>query len=93
MRILIFTAKWIGARCVEYLADHFPEDEYTVVVCEPEGDQTIEMLMRKKLSYLRLSEEVIRDISDTSVGHFDWLLNLWGDIFSRSLYFQEHVRH
>ncbi len=78
MRILIFTAKWVGARCVEYLLDHFPDDEYTIVVCEPEADQIIEMLIPRGVSYVRLSEEAINAICDTPEGHFDWLLNLWG---------------
>lgn len=86
MRHLIFTAKWIGAQCVEFLLDHFSEDEYTIVVCEPEADRTIEMLARRGVSYMRLNDEAIKVICDSPPGHFDWLLNLWGGYI-----FKEHV--
>lgn len=86
MRILIFTTKWIGAQCVEFLLDQFPEDEYTIVVCEPEGEIVIEMLNRRGVSYLSLNEETINILCGSPMSHFDWLLNLWGGyIFKESL--------
>lgn len=78
MRHLVFTSKWVGARCVEYMLDTFPEDNYTIIVCEPGTDVIAEMLDRRGLPYMRLSEDALRVIRNMKEGHYDWLLNLWG---------------
>lgn len=78
MRHLVFAAKWIGARCIEYMLDTFPEDDYTFVVCEPEADMIAEMLDRRGIPYMRLGEDTLGTIRSMEEGHYDWLLNLWG---------------
>jgi methionyl-tRNA formyltransferase len=92
MRHLVFTAKWVGARCVNYLLDTFPNDEYTFVVCEPDADMIVELLDRRGRASMRLGEDALNVIRSMEVGHFDWLLNLWGgyifkeDTLSRARY-------
>ena len=90
IRHLVFVAKWIGVRCLEYMLDTFPEDDYTIVVCEPEADVSVALLETRGLSYMRLDEDSLKVIKEMEDGHYDWLLNLWGgyifksDILSRA---------
>jgi methionyl-tRNA formyltransferase len=90
MRHLIFTAKDTGQRCVEYLLDNFPDDDYTFVLCEPGADATAAMLERRGLTGMRLSAQTLDVIRGVGEAHYDWLLNLWGghifktDILSRA---------
>ena len=86
MRHLVFAAKTIGARCVEYLLDGFPEDDYTIVVCEPDSDMISKMLDDRQHGYMRLEEMTLKKVQDVPEGHYDWLLNLWGGhIFTRQI--------
>jgi folate-dependent phosphoribosylglycinamide formyltransferase PurN len=85
-RHLVFLAKWIGARCLEYMLDTFPKDNYTIVICEPEADITAKMIERRGLSYMRLNEDSLKIIENMDEGHYDWLLNLWGGyIFKQNI--------
>jgi folate-dependent phosphoribosylglycinamide formyltransferase PurN len=90
MQHLVFVAKWIGARCVEYMLDTFPKDNYTIIVCEPEADMIVSMIERRGLPYMRLNEDSLKRIQNMEEGYYDWLLNLWGgyifkdDIISRA---------
>ena len=78
MRHLVFTSKWIGARCIEYMLDTFPNDDYTFVLCGPEADMIAELLDRRGRPYMRLGEDALGAIRNMEAGHYDWLLNLWG---------------
>jgi methionyl-tRNA formyltransferase len=78
MQILVFTAKWIGLKCIEYMLEKFPEDDYTFIVCEPDADIIIEMLERNGHAYMRLGEDALNVINNVEAKHYDWLLNLWG---------------
>ncbi len=90
MSHLVFVAKWIGAKCLEYMLDTFPNDNYTIVICEPEGDMIAAMIERRGLTYMRLNEDSLKVIRDMEESHYQWLLNLWGgyifkdDIISRA---------
>ncbi len=78
MKILIFTAKDIGLNCINFLLEHFSEDEYTFVVCEPEADRIIYELHGKGCCAAKLDENVLDEIRGKAKKHYDWLLNLWG---------------
>ena len=90
MRHLVFTAKWIGLRCVEHLLDIFPEDNYTFVICEPDADMVTDALDQRGFTYMRLGDDTLNVIRKMKEEHYDWLLNLWGgyifkdDILSRA---------
>ena len=90
MRHLVFTAKSTGLKCVEFVLDRFPEDEYTFVVCEPDADVVGAALARRGHRWNRLSDETLQEIRRQEPSHYDWLLNLWGghifkeDVLSRA---------
>jgi folate-dependent phosphoribosylglycinamide formyltransferase PurN len=77
-RNLVFVSKWVGMKCLEYLLDTFPDDTYTIVICEPEADMISAMLELRGLQYMKLSEDTLKIIKNFDENHFDWLLNLWG---------------
>lgn len=77
-RNLVFVSKWVGAKCLEHLLDTFPNDTYTIVICEPEADMISAMVELRGLAYMRLSEDTLKIIKNFDEEHFDWLLNLWG---------------
>lgn len=78
MRQLVFASKWIGAQCIDFLLEQFPDDEYTFIVCEPEADVVIEVLNRRKQPYMRFGVDSLNVVRGMDAGHYDWLLNLWG---------------
>lgn len=88
-KILVFTAKTIGLNCVNFLLENFPEDEYIVVVCEPDADLVIRELAKRKFKAHKLDDYILNQIKNFDEKHFDWLLNLWGgyifknDVLSR----------
>jgi len=90
MRHLVFTAKWVGLRCLTYLLDNFPDDDYTIVVGNPDADLIGAELQRRGVSWKPLGEEVLAEVRAAQPDCFDWLLNLWGgyifknDILSRA---------
>lgn len=91
MRHLVFAAKDIGQRCVEYLLNSFPDDDYTFVLCEPGADAIAAMLERRGLTGMRLSAQTLDIIRGVGEGHYDWLLNLWGGhIFKTDLLSRAH---
>lgn len=78
MKILVFTAKDIGLNCIRFLLAHFPEDEYTFVVCEPEADRIIYELLKNGSLAAKLDKNILGEIGGKAANHYDWLLNLWG---------------
>lgn len=86
MKILVFTAKWIGLNCVKHLINAFPEDEYEFVVCEPESESILLELASHNLKGNKISNEQIAKILDRPDDYYDWLLNVWGShIFKNDL--------
>ncbi len=77
-KILVFTAKIIGLNCIKFLLKNFREDEYTIIVCEPDSDLFIQELKKKGCHAIKLDERVLSRIRGMEDNYFDWLLNLWG---------------
>ena len=78
MKNLVFTAKWIGVRCVRFLLDNFPEDEYKFILCQPGANDIAKLLDDRGYKYHMLGNDVISEIVNKPPGYYDWLLNLWG---------------
>lgn len=86
MRHLVFTAKTIGFRCVDYLLNAFPEDDYTIVVCEPDSSIISRMLDDRQHEYMPLEKMTLDKVRNVPERHYDWLLNLWGGyIFTKEI--------
>lgn len=78
-KILVFTAKWIGLKCIEHLLTAFPQDEYVFVVMEPDAALITAYLDEQSQSWHVLSPETLSTLHQQYAdGHFDFLLNLWG---------------
>ena len=78
MKILVFTAKWIGLKCVSYLLDNFPDDNYVFVVGNPNADLISNELEKRNQIWYPLDESTISLILSKKNDTYDWLLNLWG---------------
>lgn len=90
MQILVFAAKWIGAKCIEDMLDAFPDDSYSFVACDPDATLVENVLQTRGHKSVRLNKATLDDLRETPKWHFDWLCNLWGgyifklDILSRA---------
>jgi hypothetical protein len=84
MRNLIFAGKMVGAKCVEYLLNAFPDDQYVFVVCEPGATAIVDVLEQNRCKYTTLSEDFLDSIRLSPERHYDWLLNLWGNYIFKS---------
>lgn len=78
MKILIFTAKSIGLCLTNFLLINYPEDNYEIVVCGPDGNEICSKLKNKCENVNALSPEVLKTLEEREDQCFDWLLNLWG---------------
>lgn len=78
MKILVFTAKWIGVSCARHLLDNFPQDSYEFVLCEPDSEMMSDFLKSRGLPFRMLTDTTISEIESQPQGAYDWLLNLWG---------------
>jgi methionyl-tRNA formyltransferase len=78
-KCLVFTSKWVGLKCVEYLINNFINDEYLFVVMEPDREMIVDILSKSGKKYLILDSSTIDYINSAyNDAHFDFLLNLWG---------------
>lgn len=80
MRILVVAGKNIGARCVEYLLDAVPQDDYTFFVSAPEPEPVVKVLEGSKQAFSYASQEILKAAAAPAGPGFDWLLNLWGSV-------------
>ena len=56
MKILVFVSKWVGLRCLDVLLTDFVDDEYEIIVMEPDAHLIIDKL--NKYNYdLKVFEE------------------------------------
>ncbi|NLR75915.1 formyltransferase family protein [Leeia aquatica] len=78
-KVLVFTAKWIGLKCIEHLLTRFPQDQYVFVVMEPDADLITRYLGEHGQPCFPLSQATLDSLHQQYAdGHFDFLLNLWG---------------
>jgi folate-dependent phosphoribosylglycinamide formyltransferase PurN len=83
--IVVFTAKEIGFNLVNFLISEFPQDNYTVIVCDPDKDYLVEKLLRNGIRAESISTDIIERFKNFEDNSIDWLLNLWGGhIFDES---------
>ncbi len=63
---------------MEFLLNEYPQDEYTVIVANPAAEDITAFLKNRNVPHFLLSEQSLTAIKRYEIGHFDWLLNLWG---------------
>ena len=86
MKVLVFVSKWVGLRCLDVLLTDFVDDEYEIIVMEPDAHLIIDKLNKYNYQYKILNDETIKWLQSREDEYFDWLLNLWGGyIFKEEL--------
>ena len=78
MKVLVFVSKWVGLRCLDVLLTDFVDDEYEIIVMEPDAHLIIDKLNKYNYQYKILNDETIKWLQSREDEYFDWLLNLWG---------------
>ena len=76
--IVVFTAKDIGFNLVSFLISEFPQDNYTIIVCDPDKDYLVKKFLRDGIVAESISRDVIERFKNFEDNSIDWLLNLWG---------------
>lgn len=82
MKILIFISKTTGLECLKFLLQNFRQDDYHIVVSDPDLSLITTYLGDMHIPFFHLDQFKANDSSET----YDWLLNLWGGyVFPKSL--------
>ncbi len=77
MKILVFAAESVGAKCLTYLLNEWPDDDYSFVIRDAEQSAIIALLRDRGREFEIYSDAVVERINRLGAGHYDWLLNLW----------------
>ncbi len=76
-KIFCVIDKHVGFECLKFLINNFARDSYTIVIGGNSPSETYDLLLLNSIKYIKIQDFNPENFQNT---HFDWLLNLWGNI-------------